>query len=134
MKIMERHSTGHSQVIPETTGGNRGEITVNIGDLSRRLRALKAEKDWSTEEMARQLSVSPRTIRDWMRERSEPRMSRRKELNAKINSLLSEVESKPEPTQPKEVPGDQPTEANVEPAPEKPILRPLVPTDLDWSL
>ena len=56
------------------------------------------------------------------------------ELNAKINSLLSEVESKPEPTQPKEVPGDQPTEANVEPAPEKPILRPLVPTDLDWSL
>lgn len=135
---MERIVTGHSQVMPETSGGNSSEITINMGDFARKLRILQKTRKWSTVELGRQIGVSDKTARLWVLERSEPTMSRRKGLHAKVDELLaaSDPEPTPEPVPAPESPPEAPPSNaadDLDPEP-KPVVRPLLPTDNRWVI
>lgn len=118
----------------------RPNIEVNYGDFSLKLRALKKAMGCKTNgPIGEALGVSARSIGDWIRETSEPRLQRRRELEQAIDALMLKHRIESEPA-----PGPAPVK-EPEPEPE-PIaedlgdgdapatLRPMLPEDRNWDV
>ena len=133
----------------EMTEIPKPSIQVNIGDFSLKLRALKkAMGAKNNVPIAEALGVSTKSVGDWIRETSEPRLQRRRPLEKKIEELMLKIAvekdnppaavSQPEALSP---PSDgfpdgppEDTEPEDAPEPEKPAVRSLLPDDRRWDV
>lgn len=94
--------------------------------------------------VAEALQVSTKSIGDWIRETSEPRLQKRRALEKKIEETMLKIRMEadappppqPEPltppadASPEEVPQDPPKP----PKPPKPAVRSLLPEDRRWDV
>jgi hypothetical protein len=116
----------------------RPDIEVNFGDFSLKLRSLKKAIGCKNNvPIAEALGVPTKSIGDWIRETSEPRLQKRRELERKIDELLLKyrIEAENPPAPPPE------PEAEAEPIAEDlgdtdtpATLRPMLPEDRKWDV
>ena len=126
--------------MPEAKSLLSSEVKVNISAFSERIRAAKNKSGLSDANLGKLLNVSDKTVRAWINDTSEPRMQRRKEIEAQLTKILSEepqgetaepeIPSKPE-TNPEEFGIPDKLE---DPKPDRPRLRELLPGDRRWDL
>jgi transcriptional regulator with XRE-family HTH domain len=111
----------------------RPEIAVNIGDFSLRLRALKkAMGARNNAQVAAALGVSANSIGDWIRETSEPRLQRRRQIEAQIDALLLKHRIAAE--EPVAKPQPEVDEQDFDKIVAGPAVRSMLPEDRRWEV
>lgn len=108
---------------------------MNLGDFSLRLRELKkAMGATNNAQVAEALGVSAKSLGDWIRETSEPRLQRRRELENKIDALLlkNRIATEPSPAGTEKEPEVE--EQDFEKIVAGPAVRSMLPEDRSWNV